>query len=110
MVSLLPKRGEPAARRGRNDVGECCPQFARKNQGEIHSVEWYQGRTAHLAACSSNRNLPSLTHPMSTMRQSRFCSGTMAEILLLMPRNPLAEPPAHHWLSRSSREHHCARH
>jgi hypothetical protein len=47
---------------------------------------------------------------MSTMRQSRFCSGTMAENLLLMRRNSLAEPPAQHWLSRSFRERHCARH
>ena len=38
--------------------------------GEIHSVEWYQGQTAHLAACSSNRKLPSLTRPMSTIRLS----------------------------------------
>jgi hypothetical protein len=62
-IQSAHERRQPSRERGRNDVGECCPQFARKNQGEIHSVEWYQGRTAHLAACSSNRNLPSLTHP-----------------------------------------------
>ena len=34
------------------------PAFAPKRQRESHSVEWFLGRTAHLAACSPNRNLP----------------------------------------------------
>jgi hypothetical protein len=62
-IQSAHERRQPSRERGRNNVGECCPQFARKSQGEIHSVEWYQGQTAHLAACSSNRKLPSLTRP-----------------------------------------------
>jgi hypothetical protein len=59
-IQSAHERRQPSRERGRSNVGECGPQLAPRRQRESHSVEWYLGRTPHLAACSPNRNLPSL--------------------------------------------------
>jgi hypothetical protein len=46
-MQLAHEVREVSRERGRNEVGECGPQTARKRQRELHSVERYTPQTTH---------------------------------------------------------------
>ena len=88
-MQLAHEVREVSRERGRNEVGECGPQPARKRERELHSVERYMARTTHRDR-SPTRSLPRAVSRPVRMNAGAGVSFRAEGKILVGPMTPEA--------------------